>query len=173
MPLNKYAPQVATHRRTQNAILEATKNLIATTGIKKMSMIEIADLSEVSRATLYNHYRDKESVIRALCESELARLVEIAQAAPDTTSALEQLSLHISADKALEAMRIQDPDQLTIALSKQSDQLWKAFSIAMNHLLGDAKGALALRWLLGQALYPLTAVQSRSQAEAITGIANL
>jgi AcrR family transcriptional regulator len=53
MPLNKYAPQVATHRRTQNAILEATKGLIATTGLKKMSMIEIADESEVSRATLY------------------------------------------------------------------------------------------------------------------------
>jgi AcrR family transcriptional regulator len=49
MPLNKYAPQVATHRRTQNAILEATKELIATTGLKKMSMIEIADVSQVSR----------------------------------------------------------------------------------------------------------------------------
>ncbi len=81
MPLNKYAPQVATHRRTQNAILEATKQLIATTGLRKMSMIEIADVSEVSRATLYNHYRDKESVIRSLCESEMQRLVEIAQAA--------------------------------------------------------------------------------------------
>ena len=48
MPLNKYAPQVATHRRTQSAILEATKGLIATTGLKKMSMIEIADASQVS-----------------------------------------------------------------------------------------------------------------------------
>ena len=47
MPLNKYAPQVATHRRTQNAILEATKQLIGTTGIKKMSMIEIADVLDV------------------------------------------------------------------------------------------------------------------------------
>ena len=173
MPLNKYAPQVATHRRTQNAILEATKQLIATTGIKKMSMIEIADVSEVSRATLYNHYRDKESVIRALCESELARLVEIVQAAPSTSSALEQLSLQICADKALASLRTVDPDQLTIALSKQDDQLWKAFSIAMTHLLGDAKGALALRWLIGQALHPITPEQSHTQAEAIVGIANL
>jgi len=173
MPLNKYAPQVATHRRTQIAILEATKELIATTGIKKMSMIEIADVSEVSRATLYNHYRDKDSVIRALCESELARLVEIAQSASNPTTALEQLSLQVCTDKALAAMRIQDPDQLTLALSNQDDQLWKAFSIAMNHLLGQAKGALALRWLLGQALHPITPEQSHSQAEAITGIANL
>ena len=173
MPLNKYAPQVATHRRTQNAILEATKQLIATTGLRKMSMIEIADFSQVSRATLYNHFRDKESVIRALCESEMQRLVEIAQAASDATSALEQVSIEISQDKALAAMRTQDPDSLTIALAAQNDTLWKAFSIAMGHLLGSGKGELATRWLIGQALHPINAAQSRSQAEAITSIANL
>lgn len=173
MPLNKYAPQVATHRRTQNAILEATKQLIATTGIKKMSMIEIADVSEVSRATLYNHYRDKESVLRALCESELARLVEIAQHAPDATTALEKISIQVSSDPALSAMRVQDPDQLALALTKHEDNLWKAFSIALTHLLGEAKSALALVWLLGQALYPINEQQSRSQAEVITGFANL
>jgi AcrR family transcriptional regulator len=173
MPLNKYAPQVATHRRTQNAILDATKNLIATTGIKKMSMIEIADVSEVSRATLYNHFRDKDSVIRALCESEFARLVQVAQAAANPAIALEQLSLLVSQDQALSAMRIQDPDQLALALSKQDDQLWKAFAIALGHLLGDEKASLAIRWLIGQALHPITAEQSRSQAEAISGVANL
>jgi AcrR family transcriptional regulator len=88
MPLNKYAPQVATHRRTQNAILEATKELIATTGLKKMSMIEIADMSQVSRATLYNHYRDKDSVLIALCESEIQRLVTLMQSAVDVSTAL-------------------------------------------------------------------------------------
>ena len=173
MPLNKYAPQVATHRRTQNAILEGTKELIATTGLRKMSMIEIADVSEVSRATLYNHYRDKDSVIRSLCESEMQRLVEIAQAAPDVTSALEQISIEISADKALAAMRRQDPDFLTLALSAQSDTLWKAFAIAMGHLLGQEKGELATRWLIGQALHPISSTQSRTQAEAITSIAHL
>jgi AcrR family transcriptional regulator len=173
MPLNKYAPQVATHRRTQSAILEATKQLIATTGLRKMSMIEIADLSEVSRATLYNHYRDKESVIRSLCESEMQRLVEIAQAAPDAASALEQISIEISKDKAFAAMRRQDPDSLTIALSAQTDRLWKTFAIAMAHLLGSEKGELATRWLIGQALHPISSAQSRAQAEAITGFANL
>ena len=173
MPLNKYAPQVTTHRRTQNAVLEATKQLIATTGLKKMSMIEIADVSEVSRATLYNHYRDKDSVLRALCESEMQRLVAIAQAAPDTTTALEQISIEISQDKALAAMRTQDPDSLTIALAAQTDTLWKAFAIAMGHLLGTEKSQLVTRWLIGQALHPITPAQSRAQAEAITSIANI
>lgn len=173
MPLNKYAPQVATHRRTQNAILTAVKELIATTGVKKMSMIEIADISEVSRATLYNHFRDKDSVIRALCEFELAHLVEVAQSAPDPSSALEQVSVLVSNDQALAAMRRQDPDLLTRALAQQDDTLWRAFAIALTHLLGEATSALALRWLIGQVLYPISVDQSRTQAEAITGVANL
>jgi hypothetical protein len=70
-------------------------------------------------------------------------------------------------------MRVQDPDQLTLALTQQDNHLWKAFSIALAHLLGEGKSALALRWLLGQALHPINAQQSRAQAEAITGIANL
>jgi hypothetical protein len=60
-----------------------------------------------------------------------------------------------------------------LALTKHDDQLWKAFAIALNHLLGDGKSSLALRWLLGQGLHPINAQQSRAQAEAITGIANL
>ena len=174
MPLNKYAPQVATHRRTQAAILEATKGLIATTGLKKMSMIEIADASQVSRATLYNHYRDKESVLAALCESEMERIVTLAQGASDATTALTLISQEISQDPALAAMRRNDPEILAQAFSTQDHLLWKAFAVAITHVVGDEKkSALVVRWLLGQTLSPLTPEQSRSQAQGITGIANL
>ena len=174
MPLNKYAPQVATHRRTQSAILEATKGLIASTGLKKMSMIEIADASQVSRATLYNHYRDKESVLSALCESEMERIVTLAQTGGDATSALTLISQEISQDLALAAMRRNDPEILTQAFCAQDHLLWKAFSVAITHIVGDEKkSALVVRWLLGQTLSPLTPEQSRSQAQGITGIANL
>ena len=170
---NKYAPQVATHRRTQSAILEATKGLIATTGLKKMSMIEIADASQVSRATLYNHYRDKESVLAALCESEMERIVMLAQSAGDVTTALMLLSCEISQDQALAAMRRNDPEFLALAFSAQDHLLWKAFSVAITHIVGDEnKSALVVRWLLGQVLSPLTPDQSRAQAQGIAGVAN-
>ena len=39
-------------------------------------MIDISDASEVSRATLYNHYRDKNAVLQALLTSEVEELVE-------------------------------------------------------------------------------------------------
>ena len=117
MPLNKYAPQVTTHRRTQSAILSGAKSLITTVGLAKMTMVEIADISEVSRATLYNHYRDKESVIAALCESEMARLISIANSATNATDALELLSNQISTDTAIANMRTHVPAPLTQGLA--------------------------------------------------------
>jgi TetR/AcrR family transcriptional regulator, transcriptional repressor of aconitase len=174
MPLNKYAPQVANHRRTQVAILEGAKTLIATVGLKKMSMIEIADLSQVSRATLYNHYRDKDSVLRALCESEAERFVNLARNSSSAIEALEKISVEVSQDKALENMRKTDPETLTLFLTAQEDRLWKAVSSAISLVVSNpVVSELTVRWLIGQALHPLTPIQSRQQAEAIINSANL
>ncbi len=174
MPLNKYAPQVSTHRRTQSAILSGTKNLIATVGLAKMSMIEIADTSEVSRATLYNHYRDKDSVIAALCESECTRLIAIAQSAPNATDALELLSIQISTDAALAHMREHDPAPLTLALAATNSPLWASIADAIAVITGSQVLAdCALRWLVGQVLQPLTPQDSRLQAELLISRANI
>ncbi|MBP6147998.1 MAG: helix-turn-helix transcriptional regulator, partial [Candidatus Planktophila sp.] len=75
----KYSLQASAHRRTEAAILEGTKDLISRKGISGLSMIEIADHSEVSRATLYNHYRDKDAVLSALVAAEVERLAELAK----------------------------------------------------------------------------------------------
>ena len=174
MPLNKYAPQANTHRRTQSAILSGTKNLVATVGLAKMSMIEIADTSEVSRATLYNHYRDKDSVIAALCESECARLIAIAQSAPNATDALELLSIQISTDSALANMRIHDPAPLALGLARTDTPLWANIADALAVITGSQVLAdCALRWLIGQVLQPLTPHDSRLQAELLISRANI
>ena len=174
MPLNKYAPQAATHRRTQSAILEGAKALIATVGLAKMSMIEIADTSQVSRATLYNHYRDKESVLSALCDSEIRRLVSIAQIAPNPTDALEVLSIQISSDSALAKMRMSDPAPLTQVMAATSHPLWMQFNDALAMILGSQVLAdLATRWLIGQAIQPLTPEDSRLPAAFLIALANL
>ncbi len=174
MPLNKYAPQAATHRRTQSAILEGAKNLIATVGLAKMSMIEIADTSQVSRATLYNHYRDKESVLVALCDSELRRLVAVAQSASNPTDALEVLSIQVSSDSALAHMRTSDLAPLAQALAATTNPLWIQFNDALAMILGSQILAdCAMRWLIGQALQPLTVEDSRLQAEFLVARANI
>ena len=174
MPLNKFAPQVATHRRTRSAILAGAKRLIATVGLAKMSMTEIADTSQVSRATLYNHYRDKESVIAALCESEISRLIAIAMNAPNATDSLELLSIQISTDSALAHMRTHEPAPLGQALAATENPLWPAFSDLLCVITGSQVLAeVAVRWLLAQVFNPLTPEGSRLQAELLISRAHL
>lgn len=174
MPLNKYAPQVQTHRRTESSILAATKHLIATVGITKMTMIEIADSSEVSRATLYNHFRDKESVILALCQSESGRLINIALNASHATSALELLSIQVSTDSALAHMRTHNPAHLSIGVSAIHNRLWTDLTDTLCEITGSqVLSDLSLRWLIGQVFNPLTPQDSRLQAELLISRAHL
>jgi AcrR family transcriptional regulator len=87
-------------------------------------MIDIADASEVSRATLYNHYRDKNAVLEALITSEVERLVAIASKSGTPADALESLSREISADTALASMRKYDAELLIAMMSHAENPLY-------------------------------------------------
>ena len=164
----KYATQGATHRRTESAILEGTKSLIAQSGLSNISMIEIADASEVSRATLYNHYRDKSAVISALITAEVEYIIELANKAGTPADALEKLSLYISSDAALAAMRFHDQSALTSALSHADHPLYLEIARCLyGATKSEAGTGVAMRWLIGQVMQPLNAKQSREQAELL------
>jgi AcrR family transcriptional regulator len=164
----KYATQGVIHRRTESAILEGTKKLIAERGLSNISMIEIADESQVSRATLYNHYRDKNAVIQALIASEVHRLIEIASHANSASQALENISIAISSDTALASMRIHDKSALSDLLSHSEDKLYLEIATCIFSLTKSEAGTgLAMRWLLGQVSQPVTAKQSHDQAQLL------
>jgi AcrR family transcriptional regulator len=164
----KYSLQGGIHRRTESAILSATKNLIASRGASNISMIEIADAAEVSRATLYNHYRDKNAVLLALITAEVDRLVALAQKAGTPADALELLSREISADPALSAMRERDQDLLIAAMTHAESPLYLLLAQCIYEATKSEAGTgLAMRWLLGQVMQPITPQQSRDQAELL------
>jgi len=164
----KYLLQGGIHRRTESAILEGTKNLIAQSGISNISMIEIADASEVSRATLYNHYRDKNAVLQALVAAEVERLVELADRAGTPADALEVLSREISQDAALASMRVHDSAALIAMMSHAENPLYLVLAQCIySATKSEAGTGLAMRWLLGQVMQPITAKQSREQAELL------
>ena len=161
----KYQHQGSLHRRTEEAILEGTKSLIARSGITGLSMIEIADHSEVSRATLYNHFRDKDAVLAALLSSEVNRICLEAISAGTPADTLETLSIAISSDTALAAMRSHDGEILTQALSHtQSEHFIAIAKVLFAATKSEAGTGVAMRWLIGQALQPISAEQSRTQA---------
>jgi AcrR family transcriptional regulator len=164
----KYSLQGGIHRRTESAILSATKNLIAAHGASNISMIEIADASEVSRATLYNHYRDKHALLLALITAEVERLVESAERAGTPADALEFLSREISADTALQAMRVHDQELLIQIMSQAQNPLYLVLATCIFEATKSEAGTgLAMRWLLGQVMQPITPKQSRDQAELL------
>jgi AcrR family transcriptional regulator len=164
-----YRRQMTSYRRSRSAILGATKNLIALHGLQATSMIEIADTAEVSRATLYNHFRSKESVMQALLEFEISRILECADSESSPTKALSRISIEISTDPALATMRACDPALLTQLLSAGADPLWQQVHDALVEILhSTVQVELALRWLIGQVFAPLTPEQSAVGAGVIT-----
>jgi len=131
-------------------------------------MIEIADASQVSRATLYNHYRDKNAVIAALATAEIELMIDLANKAGTPADALEKLSLYISTDPALAAMRQHDQSALTQALSHSDHPLYLEIARSLyGATKSEAGTGVAMRWLIGQVMQPLNAKQSREQAELL------
>ena len=128
-------------------------------------MIDISAESQVSRATLYNHYRDKNAVVSALLTSELNRLKELMQSIGSPAAVLEQLSLEISSDKALEMMRLSDPTALAFALTDSANPLWQEFHAAILEITKlEICTSLAVAWLKSQVLAPITPQQSADEA---------
>lgn len=166
-----YKRQMTSYRRTRSAILEGAKSLIASVGLQRMNMIEIADTSEVSRATLYNHFRDKGSVVRALLESEVERVFQLVDSDISPAQALMEISRAISSDEALKSMRVTDPGVLTQLLARTEDPLWHQVDEGLRNLLGEGSMRNVARlWLVGQVLQPLSFEESREQSQMLATI---
>lgn len=131
-------------------------------------MIDIADTSQVSRATLYNHFRDKGSVVRALLESEIDRIFQLVDSDISPADALFEISRAISSDPALEMMRRTDPAVLTQILTETEDALWQQINAGLIRLLGNEnRSEIARLWLVAQVMQPLGADKGRTQSRAI------
>lgn len=159
---------MTSYRRTRSAILEGTKSLIATVGLQRTNMIDIADTSQVSRATLYNHFRDKGSVVRALLESEIDRIFQLVDSDISPADAILEISRVVSSDPALEMMRKTDPAVLTLILTQTEDPLWQQINAGLVRMLGNEnRSEIARLWLIAQVMQPLGIDEGRAQSRAI------
>ena len=167
-----YAKQMAIHQRSREAILSGAKKVIAEVGSYESNMINIATRAEISRATIYNHFADREEMMLAIVESEIERLSEMAMNADSKVSALFVLSREISMDQALAKMVETDHGDIVKLITVSGHPLW----INIHRALADVFGAnennvgLILRWLLAQVTSPLTEPQSKEQAQKLASL---
>lgn len=157
---------MTSYRRTRSAILDGAKSMIAKQGLHKTSMIEIADEAEVSRATLYNHFRDKESVMRALLESEVERIISASLAERTPEEGLARMSVEISSDPALATLRKTDRAVITNILTSHDDPLWDRAVSSLREITGGNE-ELVLRWIIGQFFAPIEAEVCRKQSRSL------
>jgi len=160
---------MAIQSKSRIAILAGAKKVIAEVGSYESNMIDIADRSEVSRATIYNHFVDKEEMMKTLLASEIDRLLAGAKSGKSKSEALRFLSEEISQDAALAKMVETDHDEVVALMTISDDPLWIHIhrELAAFFSAGESEVGLIIRWLLAQITSPLSVEQSRTQAEAI------
>ena len=168
----KYAPQMATQQRSRVAILAGAKEVISSVGSYESLMNEIAERAEVSRATIYNHFSDREELMYALVASEVERLIALARKASSKKDALYQLSRAISDDAALAKMVETDRDDIVSLMTISSDPIWKEIYLALADIFGKDENSvgLILRWLIAQITAPLTEEQSEIQSTRLASL---
>jgi len=56
-------------------ILDAARDLFMAEGYERVTMRRIADAIEYSPTTIYNHFKDKDDLVNALCHEEFSQLL--------------------------------------------------------------------------------------------------
>jgi AcrR family transcriptional regulator len=116
-------PANARSRRTREALLTATRELLEEEGFEALTMTRVAERAGITRRAAYLHFPSRASLVGALFDqiaaSEgLAESLARVFAAPDATSALDEWANHlaryhprlIAVNRAIERVHKVDPD---------------------------------------------------------------
>jgi AcrR family transcriptional regulator len=161
--------------RTRAAVLRGARECVLRDGTRKTTMVQIAQVAGVAKATLYNHFRAKEEVFAALVESEVAdaaaelrELRSVAGPHAALVRAAERLGTHPVTRRLAES----EPGTLARLVIPGAEPAapWGIAREAVAEVLGDDAPAatveLALRWLTSQLLWP----SAREDLEASAAI---
>jgi AcrR family transcriptional regulator len=154
---------------TRQALLDGVRIVFAEVGVRNANMIEIADRSEVARATLYNHFRDKDELIAALIEDEIERMRNLIASAPDRREVLFLIANDISQNAALRKVLSLEPHLIAALAQISETPIWnQARNILATSLKTSSIGVeIALRWCISQFFAPIASADLESSIAAV------
>ncbi|MBW7883486.1 MAG: TetR/AcrR family transcriptional regulator [Caldilineaceae bacterium] len=85
------SPRERRHQRTQQAILEAARQIIREEGVDSLSMRAIADRIDYSPAGLYEYFGSKEEIVGGVCSEGFLRLTQRLQSTDPSLPPLDYL----------------------------------------------------------------------------------
>jgi AcrR family transcriptional regulator len=140
--------------RTRNLLVAGAARAFAEHGVRACTMQAVAAAAGVSKATLYNYFRTKDELARALLTAELDRLTTLATELPGER-ALAALADELAEHPVLRRLAEVEPETLT-ALVVVDAQVVAELTATLGAALDcDEDGAgIAVRWLLGVLLQP-------------------
>lgn len=155
--------------RTRIALLDGARLVLSEVGVREANMITIADRSRVARATLYNHFRDKEEILYALLDSEIARMSELAKCASNRSEVLFLLSRDIFDNGVLRKVAELEPHLIARMVTISESEKWGQVRETLQSVLYCSResGELVLRWLLSQFFSPIPESARRSAVEKV------
>lgn len=139
--------------RARGGILAAAADLVAERGVRGVSMAGVARRGRVAKATVYNHFRDREELLGALLLDQWQQLgercSELARA-----DRLPAAAAWVAASPVLAGLREHDPAVLVrLVGAAVADQRVLA-DVASWTPLGDDP-MTSLRWLVSFAVAPV------------------
>lgn len=99
-PSRRRLPSQARSRERVERILDAAAQLVVTEGVDGLTTRSIADSAELPVASLYQYFADKEAVLLALCERDMAEMDD--QVATDLAG-LREISIATLVDTSMRA----------------------------------------------------------------------
>ena len=157
--------------RTRQGLLAGAARAFAEQGLRRSTMQSVAAAAGVAKATLYNHFRTKDDVVRALLSAELDRLTGLATELPLEAS-LVALSDELGGHPVLRRLIETEPDVL-VSLLAVGNERWALLVDRLAATLDVATdGAeLVARWLLGVVLQPgRSTTRRRAAAQLVASI---
>jgi AcrR family transcriptional regulator len=140
--------------RTRAVLVAGAARAFAQHGLRACTMQAVAAAAGVSKATLYNHFRTKDELVRALLAAEAERLTALASELPPE-QALAALADELGEHPVLRRLAACEPDTLG-ALVDADPAVFAGLTDRLAAALGtDEDGAgIAARWLLGVLVHP-------------------
>ena len=151
-------------QRARTGILAAAADLVAEGGPRAVTMSSVARRGAVAKATVYNHYRDRDELLVALLSTQREQLVAHCSSVR-RADRLATAAAWLSGSPVLAGLREHDPATLVGLVTVASTDPGVLTDVTRWCPAGDDPQR-ALRWLLSFAVAPSGSEESPSDPAA-------
>lgn len=146
--------------RAREALIVGALRAISEHGVKRTTMNLISDISKTARGTLYNHFRNKAELLRAVTEYEVERIGTLginAATKRDPDAGLKVVLTEISNHPVLAYLREHEPEALIPLIMVQDNEQWhRVFELAKEiGKFGEERSEEIVRKCIGAILNPV------------------